>query len=385
MAKDVETKAGKAMNLDRELSTKELKVIVKEMMKIGRPLMIWGQPGVGKSDLIAQIAEEEKRNMIDIRLLIMDPTDLRGIPYKRTNPVTKEEEMVWATPTCFPTDPNDTSIILLDEITAAPASVQAAALQLVLNRKIGEYKLPKGVSIVAAGNRETDKTASHKMPSALANRFQHQTLKFDFESWRDWAFANNIHPHVIGFLSAFQQSANTFDPKTNYKVFATPRTWAFTSQILYSDLPEELMMDAVAGTVGEGVMLAFRTHRNHAAKLPNPDDVLTGKVEKLNADSTDISIQHALSVSLIYRLNQFYQTIDRKTSGGPELSKKDWYKLADNFVKFLDHNFEPEIAMMAINICIKEPFKLPFSNLEMPSHKVFFGKNHKLFKGINSV
>jgi len=381
MAKDVADKSGNELKMERELTPKEAMTILEEMVKLQRPVMLWGQPGIGKSELVEQLGEKLKRKVIDIRLLIMDPTDLRGIPYK-----TSDDKMIWATPTCFPTDPNDTSIILLDEITAAPASVQAAALQLVLNRRIGDYHLPKGTSIIAAGNRESDKTAAQKMPSALANRFIHLPIGFNFDAWKEWAFANEIHPHVIGFLSAFPAQSNTFSPKNNYKVFATPRTWVFVSQILKSNLPEDLLMDVVAGTVGEGVALQFRTHRNHAAKLPNPDDVLLGKVEKLNDDAKDISIQHSLSVSLIYRLNQFYQSIDRKTAAGGEvLTKKDWYKLADNFVKFIDKNFEPEIAMMAINVCIKEPFKLPFSNLEMPSHKTFFGKNHKLFKGINSV
>jgi len=378
MAKDVKDTSGSPINTERELTPKEAMIILEQMVKIQRPCMLWGQPGIGKSELVEQLAQKLGRKMIDIRLLIMDPTDLRGIPFKTSN-----DRMVWATPTCFPTDPDDTSIILLDEITAAPPSVQAAALQLVLNRKIGEYELPKGVSIIAAGNRESDKTAAQKMPSALANRFVHLPIGFNFDAWREWAFQSGIHPHVVGFLSAFPASANTFNPKNNYKTFATPRTWTFVSQILQTDLPEDLLMDTVSGAVGEGVMLAFRTHRNHASKLPNPDDVLTGKVEKLAAEAQDISVQHALSVSLIYRLNQFYQTVDRKT--GDSMTKKEWYVLADNFIKFIDHNFEPEIAMMGVNVCIKNPFRLPFGNSEMPSHKAFFGKNHKLFKGIKSV
>lgn len=376
--KDDRDTSGQVINTERELNPKEALQILEEMVKVQRPVMLWGQPGIGKSEMVEQLGKKLERRTIDIRLLLMDPTDLRGIPFKNSS-----DKMVWAPPILFPQDPNDTSIILLDEITAAAPSVQAAALQLVLNRRIGEYVLPKGVSIIAAGNRESDKTAAQKMPSALANRFVHLAIGFNFDVWREWAFTNGIHPHVIGFLSAFQNCANTFNPKNNYKVFATPRTWTFVSQILTSGLPEDLLMDTIAGTVGEGVMLQFRTHRQHATKLPNPDEVLTGKFEKLDNEAKDISVQHALSVSLIYRLNQFYQSVDRKT--GDTMSKKEWYKLADNFIKFIDNNFEPEIAMMAVNVCIKQPFNLPFSNTEMPAHKAFFGRNHKLFKGINSV
>jgi hypothetical protein len=378
MGKKAEDTAGQVISTERELNPKEALIILEELVKLKRPVMLWGQPGIGKSEMVEQLANKQNRKLIDVRLLLMDPTDLRGIPH-----LNADKKMVWAPPAMFPLDAKDTSIILLDEITAAAPSVQAAALQLILNRRIGEYVLPEGVSIIAAGNRESDKTAAQKMPSALANRFVHLSICFNFDAWREWAFTNNIHPHVIGFLSAFPACANTFSPKNNYKVFATPRTWTFASQILTSGLPEDLLMDVIAGTVGEGVMMQFRTHRNHAAKLPNPDDVLTGKFEKLDNEAKDISVQHALSVSLIYRLNQFYQTVDRKSSDG--MTKKDWYKLADNFIRFIDNNFEPEIAMMAVNVSIKPPFHLPFSNTEMPAHKAFFGRNHKLFKGINSV
>ncbi len=143
-------------------------------------------------------------------------------------------------------------------------------------------------------------------------------------------------------------------------------------------------MDTIAGTVGESVALKFRTHRNHAAKLPNPDDVLSGKVETLADDAKDISVQHALSVSLIYRLHQMHQLIDRE-SHGKKMTKKEWLAIADNFIRFMDKNFEPEISMMAVTTCYKDPFRLVFSNAEMPSHKAFFQKNAKLFKGINSI
>jgi hypothetical protein len=377
MAKDVKSSSD-VPSFNRELNLKEAAIIIEQMLKIRRPVMLWSQPGLGKSDLIKQIGKKTGRNVIDVRMQTMDPTDLRGIPYKGPN-----DRLIWATPSMFPTDPNDTSIVFFDEINTTSPSNQAAAMQLMLDHRVGEYEFPKGVSLLAAGNRESDKAAAQRMPSALSNRLIHLDLGFHFETWRDWAFEYNQHPLVVGFLSAFNNYANTFNAKTNSKTYATPRTWAFVSQILGTDLPEDLMMDAIAGTVGTDVMLAFRSHRKYASKLPNPDDVLTGKVEKLADDAKDISLQHALSVSLLYRLNQFFQTVDRET--GDTITKKEWYKLADNLVRFVDSNFEPEIAMMTVKVAVSDPFRMPFHNTEMPAHRAFFTKNAKLFKGIKTA
>ena len=149
----------------RTTRPKDAIVEIRHCLKKQRPVMLWGAPGIGKSDVIQLIGDEEGRSVIDLRLLLMEPTDLRGIPFYN-----KEKNcMDWAPPVDLPTDPKDTSILFLDEINAAPPAVQAAAYQLILNRRIGNYVLPKGVSIVAAGNRETDRGVTYRMPSPLAN------------------------------------------------------------------------------------------------------------------------------------------------------------------------------------------------------------------------
>jgi MoxR-like ATPase len=150
----------------------ELVDVVEHVMSVGRPCMIWGPPGIGKSDIIAQIGNRENRPVIDLRLLLMEPTDLKGIPFYDP----KTETMKWGKPGELPGEADTelhNAILFLDEINAAPQSVQAAAYQLILNRRVGEYELPEGVSIVAAGNRETDRAVTFRMPSALANRFMH--------------------------------------------------------------------------------------------------------------------------------------------------------------------------------------------------------------------
>jgi MoxR-like ATPase len=146
---------------------RDVRTLLTRCMKVGRPAMIWGPPGIGKSELIAEIGEETGRPVIDMRLLLLEPTDIKGIPY--FDPETKT--MKWAQPSDLPTETYlSNAILFLDEINAAPPSVQAAAYQLILNRRVGEYHLPKGVSIICAGNRDSDKGVTYRMPSPLANR-----------------------------------------------------------------------------------------------------------------------------------------------------------------------------------------------------------------------
>lgn len=372
----------KVVNTTRSVSPSEAHDILVELLKIKRPVFLSGQPGIGKSELLEQIAKELGRNFIDVRLLLMDPTDLRGIPYKNA-----EDKMVWAPACIFPTDPKDTSIILFDEITAAPPSVQAAALQLFLNRRVGEYVLPEGVALVAAGNRESDKTYANRMPSALANRFVHLEMSFNFDDYRDWALDHEIHPDVVGFLSAFRDKANTFNPKTNFKIFATPRTWTFVSQIENTSLPADLKYEAIAGTVGEGVMIEYRKHKKMANKLPRLEDILSGKVTSLAEDERDISLQHALMTSLIYKIKEFYGSFsgkDTENDKNKSLTAEEWGKIVGNFMRFItkDNNIDTEISIMALSI-LYQRYKIPLDS-KLPEVRAFFNKHAKLFQHIIS-
>jgi MoxR-like ATPase len=170
-------------SVNRSVTPNEAKASVRKCLKINRPIFLWGAPGIGKSDIIKQLGDELGREVIDIRLPLWEPTDIKGIPF--FNPETKTME--WGPPSELPMDPDSKAIIFLDELNAAPPAVQAAAYQLVLNRRVGTYVLPKGVSIVAAGNRETDKGVTYRMPAPLANRFLHLELKVNFDDWQEWA------------------------------------------------------------------------------------------------------------------------------------------------------------------------------------------------------
>ena len=192
--------------------------------EINRPVFLWGPPGIGKSDLIKKISEDISAMLIDLRLSQFDPTDLRGIPYFNS----KNCSMEWAPPADLPnredSKKHDRIILFLDEMNSATPAVQAAAYQLILDRKIGNYSLPDNVLLVAAGNRESDKGITFNMPSPLANRFIHLELKADFDTWLTWSIESNIHPDVVSYLTYSKSDLYDFDPRIASRAFATPRS-----------------------------------------------------------------------------------------------------------------------------------------------------------------
>src|SRR5210317_167861 len=189
----------------RTVTTEQAKRLITKCFDKKRPVFLWGPPGIGKSEVVASIAEEQKGLMIDLRLAQMEPTDLRGIPYYNKD----NGLMDWAPPIDLPDEELASQypvvVLFLDEMNSAPPSVQAAAYQLILNRRVGKYVLPDNVVMIAAGNRESDKGVTYRMPTPLANRFVHIEMRADFLAWADWAVNNNIHTDVVGYLSFAKQ------------------------------------------------------------------------------------------------------------------------------------------------------------------------------------
>lgn len=318
--------------------------LVTRCMAVGRPVMLWGSPGVGKSDMIAEIGKQQNRPVIDMRLLLLDPTDLKGLPYWDA----ESNTMKWAPPSDLPKSggPLSNAILFLDEINAAPPSVQAAAYQLILNRRVGEYHLPADVSIVCAGNNDSDRGVTYRMASPLANRLVHINVVAHFEDWQNWAMDNKIHPDVVGFLTNHKHKLFDFDPKSSSKAFPTPRTWAFVSQLIDDDLPESLISTLVAGTVGDGVSGEFMAHRRLSSKMPRPDDVLMGRVTKL--DVKEVSAMYSLTISICYTLKEW---VGKAKEGVDGFDNKAWHECMDHFLKFALNNFQHEMVILAVKTC----------------------------------
>lgn len=359
----------------------KLKLAIIHSLKRKRPLFIWGQPGIGKSDIVAEVARLQKRPLIDIRLPLMEPTDIRGIPHlidvKITDAngnVVKDEHNVpltekvftWSNPSDLPTDPMSNALVFFDEMSAAPPSVQVATYQIILNRKIGNYELPKDVVIIAAGNRVKDKGVAYNMPLPLANRFSHLTLKVDFDDWKEWALLNRVHKDVVGYLSFQPADLNAFNPSTDSYAFATPRSWYFASELIQEQdedgsfidttLPDDVLGDLVKGTVGEGAGIKFMTYRKQAANLPHAKDVLAGKVTKLNVKQIDI--MYALTTALTYYLVDSAKTAEVAKRNGDTKPMDDFHKQVDTFFRFTMDNFEDELAVMGAK-AILGTYKLP--------------------------
>lgn len=245
-------------------------------------VMLWGAPGVGKSQAIRQIGEKieeetgKRVSITDVRLLLFNPIDIRGIP------VANEDRTlsVWLKPKIFQMDESDdiVNILFLDEISAAPQSVQAAAYQITLDRVVGEHRLPDNCIVIAAGNRVTDKSVAYKMPKALANRLMHIEIEGNFESWRRWAVANGINDKVLGYLSFRNDRLFGFDTSNDDLAFPTPRSWEMVSNIL-NETDGELMpvYPMIMGLIGSGVAMEFRSWCKNYEALPDIEDIFMGK------------------------------------------------------------------------------------------------------------
>jgi len=254
------------------------------------PVFLWGAPGIGKSSIIKQIANANNLEFIDLRLALMDPTDLKGIPFYDK----ESHTALWAPPAFLPKDGK--GILFLDELNSASPSVQSSAYQLILDRKIGEYTLPAGWAIVAAGNRESDRGVTYRMPSPLANRFVHFEMEVDVEDWRYWAYKNGINEKVLSYISYKNENLFKFDIKSDAKSFATPRSWEYVSNILRCDIEKSLLLESISGAVGKDVGVDFLSFVKVMDNLPDINAILEGNSKEY---SDDVAVLYALSTALV--------------------------------------------------------------------------------------
>lgn len=273
----------------------ELKLALHGAFSAKLPVFIWGSPGIGKSDIVAQVASARSTKakpyeLRDVRLGLMDPTDIKGFP----SPDAKAGIMKWLPPDFLPT--KGQGVLFLDEMNTAPPAVQAAAYQLILNRKVGNYELPPGWDIAAAGNNETDRAVTHRMSTALASRLIHLFLDVDLDEWVDHATDAGIHEHRIAFLRFRSQLLHDFKPNTKTHAFPCPRTWFYADRLCRQNLPAHIERQMMAGTVGEGAATEYAAFIRVINELPTIDEIRVDP-QKATLPNTPAGM-HAISTTL---------------------------------------------------------------------------------------
>jgi len=259
------------------------------------PVMLWGPPGIGKSQIVAQVAQNNKVPVIDIRLSQIEPSDLRGIPFR------SENKVIWAVPEMLPDQKRHgkQGILFLDEINTAPPSVSAAAYQLILDRKLGSYEMPSNWVIFAAGNRQGDRGVTYTMPAPLANRFSHFEIDTHLDDWVAWAYAHNIDERVIAFLRFRPELLFDFNSATNPVAFPTPRSWEYSHRALQKfESKPRLLLGSLQACVGEVAGIELMAFIEHYENLPDIDAIIRGESVEV---PQKIDLQYAVASALVGR------------------------------------------------------------------------------------
>lgn len=258
--------------------------ILKSGLDVNVPMFLWGPPGIGKSQIVAQVAADLNLPLIDVRAVLLDPVDLRGVPSVE-NGTTR-----WNPPNFLPSEGE--GVLFLDELSQAPESVQSSLLQLVLDRKLGEYSLPDGWRILAAGNRVTDGTFSRKISKALGSRFAtHLELAADLDEWCAWAMNNEVPSEIVGFLRLRPDLLHHFDPKAQGNSFPCPRVWANIGQFL-GKLPVEAELPFFAGALGFGAAAEFTSFLQTYRELPDIESIM------VNPDKSEVPEEPSILYAL---------------------------------------------------------------------------------------
>ncbi len=260
------------------------------------PVFLWSAPGVGKSALVQQASERLNLALVDVRAVLLDPVDLRGLPA-----INGDHMAHWCPPAFLPHDKDSRGVLFLDELAQAPPLVQSACLQLTLDRRIGEYELPDDWSVVAASNRSEDRAGAHKIITPLLNRFAaHVDVEVSNDDWQEWAVKNGISPEVRSFINFRPTMLHQFRPDSGDRAFASPRSWHKMSNVLQSSLPDDLLPQISGGCVGQGPAAEFiafpRTYRD----LPDINAVLADP--ETTSVPSEPSVVYALCGALVERI-----------------------------------------------------------------------------------
>lgn len=238
------------------------------LITIKRPAFLVGEAGVGKSRIVRQVTETMNRRLVDVRAVLFDPVDIKGLPH-----INGDGRAHWAIPDFLPRDDDPPTVILLDELNRAPQMVQNACLQLALDRTVGDYVLADQHAVLAAGNPDGHRGVT-RMSEALANRFVHLSIEPDVDDWTKWAVTADMRPELIAFIRFRPNLLHSYDSRSTEKAYPSPRAWEFVGQIMGADPDQTIEQALYAGTVGEGPAAELIGFLNVYRSMPSLDSIL---------------------------------------------------------------------------------------------------------------
>ena len=213
-----------------------------------RATMLWGSRGVGKSSIVHQVAAHHGVPLTDLRLTTLEPVDIRGAIYADE----RQGRTVWFPPEFLPGPDDPAGILFLDELTAADPRLQVSAYSLILDRRAGNYRLPEGWMVVAAGNASFHGAVSHDMGTALADRMFHLHVQASVEAFLAYALERGLAPEVMAYLKVRPDRLDDTAAQLegDHLVGASPRGWEDVSRVLQAGLSDEARQVLVRGRIG---------------------------------------------------------------------------------------------------------------------------------------
>lgn len=416
----------------------EVMVVADE---VGDSLMMWGAPGIGKSNIaieyanthyplrknnlglleelksqvadpelskVEQIAAQNKlnklesalldqeTNFIDFRLSQIEPSDLRGIPIpervyrdlegknlkesdlKHYEQYIAETVLVWAAPKVLKLEKGWKGVILFDEINSAMPIVQAASYQLILDRCVGELRMPDGAFILAAGNRDTDGGVTFPLATPLRDRMTHVEMEPNLEQFiEDFAVPNKVAPEIIAFLKEKPSVFNTLSSDDPSQCGgSSPRSWVRLSDYVKNGKVKgkrDMLRTLAAGRVGTAIAVEFEEYMNSIDVLPKMEDIMSGKTKTLASD-LDISHHYFITLSLTMHMANLHREFKAGT-----VEQKDYTERGTNYIEFLDNNFgkhSQDLVILAIRSLSAEKVMLSYATI--PVFKQFVEKYSQL-------
>ena len=277
-------------------SYQALKSLLEITLEENISALVLGHPGVGKSTLAMELAEEAGLPMHDIRLAQREPAELCGVYFPNRDSNTLELfPPAWVKAVC-----EKPGFVFLDEINAAVTRLhQAAAYQIVLERRVGPHRFHPETRVMAAGNLEEDNALVVGLSSALNNRFAHYKLKVDVKSWLAWAEQAGLAPEIISYIRANQRfGADILYNPNEEGAFASPRSWAMASR-LYQRAPEEHRQRLVVSCIGTESALKFFNYLKLYHRVKPADLIMKGKkIQFETGRNADPSFAHATMASV---------------------------------------------------------------------------------------